>query len=235
MSEVILVVPGRPERRGNLLAAAQNLSDLVGGARVVELALPALAGAAASSVAVQAGSNLLNADSATEVATRGCGADFLVAAQPCPADAKPIQLAFRAAVFRTGRPVLMIPAHYYGHFGDRVAIAWRNDARTIKALMPVMKLLGHAAEVHLLAGVRAGAPTPALPPVLLEHSIRATLHVLAIGAGPFGEQLLDRARDIGADLLVMGAHAHTWLHHILLGGVTNYVVNHAEVPVLMRN
>ena len=33
----------------------------------------------------------------------------------------------------------------------------------------------------------------------------------------------------------MGAHGHTRLHDILLGGVTNYVVNHTNVPVLMRN
>jgi nucleotide-binding universal stress UspA family protein len=234
MSDVVLIVPGRPELRDNLMAAARNLSDLIGGARVVELAPPVLAGAAASSIAVQAHASH-TPDFAGEVAARGCRADFLVATQPDATDTKFLQLAFRAAVFRTGRPVLMMPAHYRGDFGHRVAIAWRDDARTVKALMPAMKLLGYADEVHLLAGTRAGAPTPALPSVLLEHGIKATLHVLAIGIGPFGEQLLNRACDVSADLLIMGAHGHTRLHDILLGGVTNYVVNHTNVPVLMRN
>ena len=71
-----------------------------------------------------------------------------------------------------------------------VAIAWRNDARTLRALMPALRLLSNAREVHLLAGARAGTPTPAIPAVLVEHGIRAALHVLAITSGRFGNSCL---------------------------------------------
>lgn len=120
-------------------------------------------------------------------------------------------------------------------FGRRVAIAWRDDARTVKALMSALRLLSGADEVHLLAGVRAGAPTPQVPPVLIEHDVQAILHVLAIGAEPFGELLLSRVRELGLDLLIMGAHAHAALRETLLGGVTSYVVSHADLPVLLRH
>jgi nucleotide-binding universal stress UspA family protein len=236
MSEVILIVPSRPERRERLVTAANRLGELIGGGRVVELApAPAEAGFAAprdSQLGVPTGRQ----DAAAVVEERGRRADFLVAAQPEAGDDKATWLEFRTALFRTERPVLMVPGGGdAAAFGRRVAIAWRDDARTVKALMPALKLLSGADEVHLLAGVRAGKPTPGVPPVLLEHGIPAQLHVLAIGAGPFGELLLERARELAADMLIVGAHAHTRLHDVLLGGVTSYLVAHADLPVLLRN
>jgi nucleotide-binding universal stress UspA family protein len=235
MSQVVLIVPGHPARRERLCTAANRLGTLVGGARTVEYALaanPALAGVEQPAAETRLGA----ADDVAAVEARGRRADFLVAAQPEAGDDKVTCAAFRAAIFRTERPVLMVPPiGDVTAFGRRLAIAWRDDARTVKALMSALTLLSGADEVHLLAGVRAGKPTPAVPPVLQEHGVAARLHVLAIGAGPFGEQLLGRAREIGVDMLIIGAHAHTRLHDLLLGGVTSYVITHADLPVLLRN
>ena len=49
---------------------------------------------------------------------------------------------------------------------------------------------------------------------------------------PAGEVLLAKARELGADLLVMGAYSHTRLRERILGGVTKYVLEHADIPVL---
>jgi nucleotide-binding universal stress UspA family protein len=59
--------------------------------------------------------------------------------------------------------------------------------------------------------------------------------VLPIGSEPFGETLLRKVRELGADMLVMGAYAHSPLRELILGGVTRYVLEHADVPVLMRH
>ena len=67
--------------------------------------------------------------------------------------------AFRAALFHTERPVLVVPESRAATFGRRVAIAWRDDARTAKAIIPALRLLGSAEQVFLLAGVRKGAAT----------------------------------------------------------------------------
>ena len=71
--------------------------------------------------------------------------------------------------------------------------------------------------------------------MLVEHGVTAALHVLSIGSGPFGELLLGRARELGADLLIMGAYAHSPLREMLLGGVTRTVLAHAGLPVLLRH
>jgi nucleotide-binding universal stress UspA family protein len=232
MPQVILVVSADPGRQDGLVAAAHCLAGLTGGGRVRVFAVgrPA-AGADVPVEALAAG-----ADVVAEVEARGSRADFVVAAQPGPEDARPARDAFRTALFRTERPLLMVPpGGASAGFGRRVAIAWRDDAGTLRALVPAIPLLAGAEDVHLLAGVRAGAATPAVPPVLVEHGVAATLHVLTIDSSPFGETLLGRAHALGADLLVMGAYAHSPLRDLTLGGMTRTILARADLPVLMRH
>ena len=235
MSEVILVVSGRPERRDGLVAAAKYLGALTGAGRVRLLLLAPPTGTPPppdmAVDVVPAG-----ADVAAAVEARGSRADFLVVAQPGPDDDRATRHAFEAALFGTERPVLMVPAGgISATLGRRVAIAWRDDAQTMKALVPALRLLSGAEQVSLLAGVRAGNVTPPVPSVLVEHGVAATLHVLSIDSGAFGDLLLGRARELGADLLIMGAYAHCKLREMLLGGVTRTVLAHADLPVLLRH
>jgi nucleotide-binding universal stress UspA family protein len=36
-------------------------------------------------------------------------------------------------------------------------------------------------------------------------------------------------------MLVMGAYAHSPLRELILGGVTQFMLGHADLPVLMRH
>ncbi|MGB9382836.1 universal stress protein [Candidatus Binatus sp.] len=51
-------------------------------------------------------------------------------------------------------------------------------------------------------------------------------------SGDPAEQVLDTARNIGADLIVMGTHGRTGLVHLVLGSVAERVVREAPIPVL---
>ena len=166
---------------------------------------------------------------------RGRRADYLVIEQPVRSDYGVSWHALRAALFATDRPILLVPPQYSGSFGRRVAVAWRDDARATKAVLAALRCLAQAESVFVLSGMRAGATAPSLPPILAEHGVSAALHVLQIGAGPFGAALLDKARELGADMLVMGAYEHTPLRQFLLGGVTRHMLNHSDIPVLMRH
>jgi nucleotide-binding universal stress UspA family protein len=44
--------------------------------------------------------------------------------------------------------------------------------------------------------------------------------------------ILDMAREVGADIIVMGTHGRTGLAHIFFGSVAEYVVRHSRIPVL---
>jgi len=164
----------------------------------------------------------------------GSRADVIVAGQPTDDD-RSTRHAFRAALFGTDRPVLMVPSRPIAAFGRCVAIAWRDERQSVRAVIPALRCLSAAEQVHVLMGVRRRPEHLEVPSVLLEHSIRAELHVLPIGSVPFGQALLDTAHRLSADLLVMGAYAHSPLRELILGGVTRYMLTHADLPVFMRH
>jgi nucleotide-binding universal stress UspA family protein len=167
----------------------------------------------------------------------GRRADFIVLARPAGYPAEQERRALQAALFDTGRPVLVVPPEQpFKPFGRCIAIAWRDDGRTIQAVLSVLRWAGRAEHIHILAGTRDSAAAPKVPEILEEHGIRASLHVLPIAAEhAFGEALLNAAHRLGADLLAMGAFVHNPLRNMILGGVTRYMLAHADLPVLMRH
>jgi nucleotide-binding universal stress UspA family protein len=51
--------------------------------------------------------------------------------------------------------------------------------------------------------------------------------------GDFPDVILKTATRIGADLIVMGSHSRRWLDHILMGSVTEKVMNNTSIPLLI--
>nr|WP_294560507.1 universal stress protein [uncultured Rhodopila sp.] len=143
--------------------------------------------------------------------------------------------ALPAALFETDRPVLVVPVHPAAGFGQHIAIAWRDDPHATRAVLSALRFVGKAESVHLLCGVRPGAPEPRIPAILVEHGIAAELQTIPLGKDPFGLALLARAHAIGADMLVMGAYAHSPWRQLVLGGTTRSIFAHADIPVLMRH
>ena len=47
------------------------------------------------------------------------------------------------------------------------------------------------------------------------------------------KEIVNMAREWGADLIVLGTHARSGLQRILTGSVAEYVIRHARVPVLV--
>ncbi len=95
-----------------------------------------------------------------------------------------------------------------------------------------MPILAKAEAVHVL---RARVDEAVVPAILEEHGILAQAHAVPRHDGPVGAQLLKFAHELGADLLVMGAYAHGEWREALPGGVTRYMLGHADLPVLMRH
>ena len=49
--------------------------------------------------------------------------------------------------------------------------------------------------------------------------------------GDFAEAILETAKDLKTDIIVMGSHSHRWLEEILIGSVTEKVLRHASIPL----
>jgi universal stress protein A len=68
---------------------------------------------------------------------------------------------------------------------------------------------------------------------LARKRIPATVRyeTLVVNGWP-GEAVLKAARDLDADIIVMGTHGRTGLSHLVLGSVAEQVVRESQIPVL---
>jgi len=169
-------------------------------------------------------------------------ADLVVAGQPEPGDPSEARgLADELALF-TGRPVLFVP--YAGKFsavGQRVLVAWDAGREAARAVSDAMPFLREAQAVEVCAfdperGHRHGAvPSADVGLWLARHGVKVQA-ARQSGAGfEVGSQILSRAADFGADLIVMGAYGHARVRELVLGGVTRTLLEAMTVPVLMSH
>jgi nucleotide-binding universal stress UspA family protein len=162
-------------------------------------------------------------------------ADYIVVGQPAAHGTHTEYEALHTALFASERPVLIVPPLAKMEFGKTVAVAWRDDKFTLHAVMDALHCIPQSADIHVLMGRRDGTPQPQIPDVLAEHGVSVTGHELPIGKDVFGAQLLATVHELDADLLVMGAFVHSSWRNLLFGGVTKYMLTHADIPVLMRH
>lgn len=145
-------------------------------------------------------------------------------------------------VMESGRPVLIIPQK--GSLAEvKSAVVGFNATREATcALFDGLPLLRSAKDVRVVwvdpykersvAGEVPGAEAAA---ALARHGVRATAEGLAAGGANAGEAMLQHVNDLGAELLIMGAYAHSRMREYIFGGATQHVLAHANVPVLMSH
>lgn len=170
-------------------------------------------------------------------------ADLVVAGQYDPADPDSFVAAqfLETIILDSGRPVLVIP--FAGQFaapGARAMVAWNGGREATRALHDAMPLIA-GGQAKVLCAQSAGArPDAGLPghavAALASHGVHADIEYCQEGSDiAIGETLLARAADFGADLVVMGAYGRGRLRELVLGGVTQTLLDTMTVPVLMSH
>jgi nucleotide-binding universal stress UspA family protein len=89
-----------------------------------------------------------------------------------------------------------------------------------------VELASYVAEIEAVAQQRMEAPQKRVQDAGLPEAIRIVHGV------PFRE-IIDTAKDIQADLIIMGTHGRTGVPHLLIGSVAERVVRLAPCPVLV--
>ncbi|MGA3015213.1 MAG: universal stress protein [Bacteroidales bacterium] len=51
--------------------------------------------------------------------------------------------------------------------------------------------------------------------------------------GDFAESILKTAKELHADIIVMGSHSRRWLENIVMGSVTEEVLHHTNIPLFI--
>ena len=169
------------------------------------------------------------------VGIRGRLADLIVTSRPNGDDIPTQTAVLDAALFDTGRPVVIAPAAAPTTVGENVVIAWNGSLEATRAVNGAVALLRLARSVTILCigddDRRLSAE--ALRTYLARHGASATIDRQANEPGPTGKHLIERSLKSGADLLVMGAYGHSRVRELILGGATHHVIAHGGLAVLM--
>ena len=162
--------------------------------------------------------------------------DVTVLGQPGGRGAR--MTALEAALFDSGRPILMAPPAALKTFGETVLIHWNASTETARCMLFAMPLLKKAKRVSLIAVEGAIAPGPSVKDAvgyLAANGIEATEKSVAGRASRPGEAILAEAASIGADLLIKGAYTQSRLRQMIFGGATSHILSAAELPVFFAH
>ena len=174
---------------------------------------------------------------AAVVAVRGRLADLIAVAQPDP-DLNLGRNTLEAALLETGRLVLLCPPTPVASIGRHVAIGWDGHAEATRAVAAAMPILVAADQITVLSA-ETGAPMELGPEelrgYLARHDARAEVRTFRARATEVAQGLLAAAGGAGADALLIGAYGHSRRRQLIMGGVTQHVVDHTGLPVLMSH
>ncbi len=145
-----------------------------------------------------------------------------------------------AAIFGSGRPVLLVPEDApVGAFGH-VMIAWDGSRVAARAVSDAGDFLQRAQTVTIASITDERAlpdedPGSRLAEYLSRHDIEATVTRAQSRGRPIAETLQEHAQEIGAGLLVMGGFGHSRMRDFVLGGATGGILKDLRLTVLLSH
>jgi nucleotide-binding universal stress UspA family protein len=172
------------------------------------------------------------------IGQRGRLFDLIVIGRP----EAPVSRSWReireAALFESGRPMLLAPAGTAKTLGSSIVIAWNGSTESARTIAFGMPFLLAADRVEVLTVESHSVPGPSgaeLAVHLARHGVKATSRALQRDARGAGEIILDEAGDIGADLVFKGAFTRSRFRQVVFGGTTQHILDYAKVPVLLAH
>lgn len=121
--------------------------------------------------------------------------------------------------------------------GRHVLVAWRNSREAGVAVRNARQFLADAEKVTVLTIDPPHAPEDAghnLLVFLARHGVAASHRAHAENGDP-GQIILNAARELGCDLIVMGAYGHSRFREMVFGGATRTVMRHTRTPLLLSH
>ena len=150
--------------------------------------------------------------------------DVIVLGRPGRDPKGPRMSTLEAALFESGRPVLIAPPSPPSDIGKNVLIAWNcstEQARTIAFAMPILKRANSVVVLTVEGGVAVPGPTgQQLCQYLRLSGVPAKPLTVGLGGRLTGEAVLAHAKTLSCDLLIKGAYTQSRLRQFIFGGTT---------------
>jgi nucleotide-binding universal stress UspA family protein len=167
--------------------------------------------------------------------------DLSIVGQPEPDKPDRDQLVVEAALFDTGRPVLVVP--YIQRAGlelNYLMLCWDGSRSAARAAADAMPFIRRAKAVEVVIVASEPAKSDELPGAdmahhLARHGAKVELKRIVTTETDVASTILSHAADNSADFLVMGGYGHSRLREFILGGVTRGILASMTVPTLLSH
>jgi nucleotide-binding universal stress UspA family protein len=178
------------------------------------------------------------------VAALARASDLFIASRPMDASGPTLwRNLFERVLFTGGRAVLVVPRGQMcsSRFAN-VTIAWNGTRQAARALSEAMPFLASAETISVVlinpplrpAGTEE-RPGDEVLRYLSRYGKTGTLYRVASNDKRPSDALLSEARRHKAELIVMGGYGKSSLLQWVLGGVSEEILTHGEIPLLMAN
>lgn len=180
---------------------------------------------------------------ATVVGLRARFADIVVMGRPYgKGRGQELEAAVEAALFEGQVPVLIVPDDRQAALkARRIVVAWNQSNEAMSAIRKALPILKAADLVDITIidppahGPERSDPGGQLSQWLARQGVHVEVSVLAKTLPRVSDVINRHVRDTNADMVVMGAYGHSRFREAILGGATRYMLELAEVPVLMAH
>jgi nucleotide-binding universal stress UspA family protein len=167
--------------------------------------------------------------------------DLAVVGQREPDRLSPADMFAEAALFQSGRPMLVVP--YIQREGlklGRVLVCWDGGRTAARAMGDAIPFLTRAKAVDVIMVATGRAKSDEIPGAdighhLARHGINTEVKRIVAEDVDVPNTILSYAADASADLIVMGGYGHSRFREFVLGGATRGLLDSMTVPVLMSH
>lgn len=120
---------------------------------------------------------------------------------------------------------------------ETAVVAWNGSAEAGQALRLALPMLRQAKAVHIVSIKEADIefPASAAESYLALHEVPSILQERRNDGDNVTDIVLDVAREVGGNFIVMGAYGHSRLREAVLGGVTRSMLRLSDVPLMLAH
>jgi nucleotide-binding universal stress UspA family protein len=173
------------------------------------------------------------------VGSHGRVFDAIVLGRPGRDLKGPRMATLEAALFESGRPVLIAPPSAPAEMGRNVLVHWNGSteqARTIAFAIPILQRASRVVVLTVEGGQAVPGPSAQQVCRYLERNdVSAKSMTVGLDGRLTGEAVLAHTTALSCDLLIKGAYTQSRLRQLIFGGATRYILANATMPVLMAH
>lgn len=164
----------------------------------------------------------------------GAVSDLIIVSRPSKKGRCTARRYMMSAILNSSRPVIILPQLKAPTIGKSISIAWNQSPQALHAIAAAMPLLCLAEHVNIITcgpQNKLGPKATHMIKYLRAWGIKAK-HTVSTGKDD-AHALLNGYKKSKSDLLIMGGYSHSRFKQRIFGGVTDYILNKANIPVFM--